>query len=52
MAHWRAVLPMDRFIEVDYEALIADPERISRMLIAGCGLEWDPACLRPEHNII
>jgi tetratricopeptide (TPR) repeat protein len=50
MAHWRAVLPMDRFIEVDYEALIADPERISRMLIAGCGLEWDPACLRPEHN--
>jgi tetratricopeptide (TPR) repeat protein len=50
MAHWRAVLPPNRFIEVDYEALIADPERFSRMLIAGCGLEWDPSCLQPEHN--
>jgi tetratricopeptide (TPR) repeat protein len=50
MAHWRAVLPADRFVEVDYEALIADPEPVSRTLIAGCGLEWDPVCLRPEHN--
>ena len=26
MAHWRQTLPPDRFIEVDYEALVADPE--------------------------
>ena len=26
MAHWREVLPADRFIEVDYEELVADPE--------------------------
>ena len=26
MAHWRKVLPSDRLIEVDYEALVADPE--------------------------
>ena len=26
MAHWREVLPPDRFVEVEYEALVADPE--------------------------
>jgi Flp pilus assembly protein TadD/LPS sulfotransferase NodH len=44
MAHWRAVLPL-RIHEVCYEALVADPEAISRALIAYCGLDWDPACL-------
>jgi tetratricopeptide (TPR) repeat protein len=50
MAHWRAVLPPDRFIEVDYEALVADPEPIARRLIAALDLPWDPACLSPERN--
>jgi len=50
MAHWRAVLPPERFIEVDYEPLIADPEAASRKLIAALSLDWDPACLRPEQN--
>lgn len=50
MAHWRAVLPADRFLEVDYEALVGDPEAGTRRLIAFCGLEWDDACLRPELN--
>ena len=27
MAHWRAVLPSERFVEVDYESLIANPEQ-------------------------
>ncbi len=48
--HWRAVLPSSRFVEVDYEALIADPETVSRALVAACGLAWDPACLHPENN--
>ena len=43
MDHWRAVLPV-RMLEVDYEAMVADPERSSRELVAWCGLEWDPAC--------
>ena len=30
---------------MDYEAMVADPERSSRELVAWCGLEWDPACL-------
>ena len=50
MAHWREVLPADRFIEVDYEDLVADPEAHSRRLIAACGLEWDDACLSPQDN--
>jgi tetratricopeptide (TPR) repeat protein len=50
MAHWRSVLPPDRLIEVDYEALVADPEPLVRRLIAACGLDWDPACLAPERN--
>ena len=48
--HWRRVLPADRFIEVDYEDLTRAPEPAIRRIIAGCGLEWDDACLRPERN--
>jgi len=50
MDHWRAVLPADRFIEVEYERLIADRETETRRLIAFTGLDWDPACLQPERN--
>jgi hypothetical protein len=50
MKHWRAVLPPDRFLEVDYEAMTADPEPQARRLIDFCGLGWDPVCLRPERN--
>jgi tetratricopeptide (TPR) repeat protein len=49
-AHWREVLPTDCFIEVNYEQLARDPEPAIRRLIAACGLPWDEACLRPEHN--
>ncbi len=45
MAHWRAILPADRFLEIDYEALVADPETVSRRMVAFCGLDWDDACL-------
>jgi hypothetical protein len=50
MAHWRATLPPERFVEVEYEALIANPEDESRRLIGACGLEWQPQCLRPQNN--
>jgi hypothetical protein len=48
--HWRRVLPAERFIEVDYEELTRAPEPVIRRIIAGCGLPWDDACLRPERN--
>jgi len=50
MAHWREVLPPDRLVEVDYEALVADPEPHTRRLVAACGLPWDDACLAPHRN--
>ncbi len=50
MAHWREVLPPNWFLEVDYEALVADPEPHARRLIAVCGLEWNDACLAPHRN--
>lgn len=48
--HWRQVLPADRFIEIDYEELAAEPEPIIRHIVAGCGLPWNDKCLYPEHN--
>ncbi len=44
MRHWREVLPVT-VLDVDYEALVADPEPQVRRLLAHCGLGWDPACL-------
>jgi hypothetical protein len=48
--HWRALLPPQRYIEVDYEDITHDPEPVIRGLIAACGLSWHDACLRPDRN--
>jgi Flp pilus assembly protein TadD len=48
MAHWRQVLPAERFLELDYEDLVQGPEPPIRRLLAFAGLAWDPACLHPE----
>jgi tetratricopeptide (TPR) repeat protein len=50
MAHWRSVVPPERFLEIDYETVVAEREAAARRLIAFCGLEWDGACLRHETN--
>lgn len=50
MAHWRRTLPPDRLIEIDYEMLVSDRERVTRQMIDFCGLDWDEACLRSESN--
>jgi tetratricopeptide (TPR) repeat protein len=49
MDHWRAVLPVS-IHEVDYEEMVSDLEAVARRLVAACGLEWDPACLKPHEN--
>jgi tetratricopeptide (TPR) repeat protein len=43
-AHWRRVLPL-RWLEIQYEALVADLEGESQRLIEFLGLAWEPACL-------
>jgi Flp pilus assembly protein TadD len=48
--HWRRVLPATQLIEVDYEELTREPEPVIRRIIAGCGLPWNDACLRPDLN--
>lgn len=44
MRHWQHVMP-GSFHEVSYEALVAEPERHARELLAFCELEWEPQCL-------
>jgi tetratricopeptide (TPR) repeat protein len=48
--HWRRILPADRFIEIDYEALVEEPEPIIRRIVAASGLAWNNSCLSPERN--
>jgi tetratricopeptide (TPR) repeat protein len=50
MAHWRAVLPERTMLEIDYEDIVANPERSARRLIDFCGLSWDERCLRPHET--
>ena len=50
MAHWRRVLPPGMMTELDYEALVADPEPVLRGLLDFLGLAWDPACLSPHQT--
>ena len=50
MAHWRAVLPPGRMLEIDYEVLTASPETEIRRIVAHAGLEWNDACLRPQDS--
>lgn len=45
MAHWREALPAGMLLDVDYQALVEDPEGETRRMLAHLGLPWDPACL-------
>ena len=50
LAHWREVLPSDRYLEVRYEDVVADLEREARQMVAFCGLDWDARCLSFHEN--
>jgi len=45
MAHWRKVLSIP-VLELKYEDLVNDQEKVSRSLVEFCGLEWDDSCLK------
>jgi len=44
------VLPKETMLDVSYETLVEDRERVTREIVAFCGLEWSDACLHPEQN--
>ena len=46
MDHWRAVLP-NPFIEIEFESLVIEPERVVPELQAFCGLDSGYACAHP-----
>jgi tetratricopeptide (TPR) repeat protein len=48
--HWRATLG-SRFVEVEYEALVADQESQTRALLERLGLGFEQACLDFEKNV-
>ncbi len=45
MEHWRTVLPADRFIEIEYEQVVAELETQVRRLLDFLDLPWEPACM-------
>jgi hypothetical protein len=47
MDAWRALMP-GAIIDVEHEALVADPENQIHRLLAALDLRWDPACLAPH----
>ncbi|MCE9633376.1 MAG: sulfotransferase [Methylophilales bacterium] len=49
MQHWREVLPI-KMLEIKYEDLVADQERVTREMINYIGLPWDERCLQPEKS--
>ncbi|WP_299424831.1 sulfotransferase [uncultured Shimia sp.] len=49
MAFWHERFP-ERIIDVDYEALVADPDAQIPQLIQLLGLDWQDACLAPQDS--
>ncbi len=49
MSTWRECLG-DRMLEVNYEALVYQPEEELTRILNFCGLDYDPACLEFQEN--
>lgn len=49
MARWREIYP-DRIFDLDYAALVTDPEAATRALAGATGLEWSQDWLAPERG--
>jgi tetratricopeptide (TPR) repeat protein len=50
MDYWRAKMPADRLLEIDYEDLVDQPEEAIPKVIEFLGLPWDDACLHHDRN--
>ncbi len=49
MDHWKREVPMN-ILDVQYEELVADPEKVCREIIDHCGLDWDDRCLATPYR--
>jgi Flp pilus assembly protein TadD len=49
--HWRAVLPKDALLEINYEDIVNDQEAASRKMIDFVGLAWDDDVLRFDESL-
>lgn len=49
LQHWREVLG-ERLINIEYEALVTDPDGQTRCLLDSLGLEFEDACLNFDRN--
>jgi hypothetical protein len=50
IAYWTGALPSDRFMTLQYESLVAEPEQETRRLLTFCELSWDARCLAFHEN--
>ena len=50
MAHWHSVFP-GRIHDIQYEALVADLETVSRDMLAYLDLQWDENCLAFHRTV-
>lgn len=49
MAHWRAVLP-ERVFDIDYDAMVAEPEAQARRIAAHCGFDFREDMLQVDRR--
>ena len=49
MAHWKALYG-DDILDFGYEEFVRAPRPAIERLLAFCNLDWDDACLSPEHG--
>ncbi len=49
MSHWHSVLP-GRIFDLEYEALVQDPDGVAQEMIEFCGLDWEEQCLDFANN--
>jgi tetratricopeptide (TPR) repeat protein len=47
MAHWHRAFP-GRVLDVDYRALVTDPQASARQVLDFCGLPWEPGVVAIE----
>lgn len=44
MHHWHTLMP-GKILDVQYEALVTEPEQVVRRILDHCGLPWEDQCL-------